>query len=700
MKLQTNLTIGFALVVLMVFMAGTTGFITNRRIIKSTDTIIDEKFPVNDASMEASVSLISTRDAAGELMLNEDGLDAIENEIREDIGDFNMWISMARYGTESREFTTSDAGEMYRKDNVDIVIPAVTPEVQQLAADADSKHEVFSDAAEALIKSRQDELAFYSQMEQQMEIFDSSYEAINEALVNYEDSRTSWNDKDSAMEARIILGRQKAIGEEYAGIAQSSPEQQADLRKEFEDLTPRYQAEAVRFPASVKESYQSFVEAATTMLDDKDESLARRDQTYHDMATLDSASQDVESVLSELETQVGDEIATAQAQADRVRIIGNITLVAAVILGLLMSIAIGIIIIRSVLRQLGSEPAEIAEIAELVSKGDLNYDYGDKEAVGVYASMKTMTENLTQIISNVLNASEMVDSGSGQLSSSAQQLSAGTSEQASSLEEVSSSMEELVSNIEQNTDNARSSEEIANRASESAATGGEAVNVTVDAMKSIAERIGIIEDIARNTNMLALNAAIEAARAGDAGKGFAVVASEVRKLAENSQKAAGEITEIASNSVEKAEKAGEIINRLVPDIRKTAELVQEITSASMEQSRGADQINTALTQLNQIIQQNASAAEEMAGMSEELAGQATQLKSTMSYFSSEGKNADSVLMLDHGGNSGTGEKARQTHQQITKTLHHQEEKPKAEPVIHAAKKQKDGDMPDHQFEEF
>jgi methyl-accepting chemotaxis protein len=145
-------------------------------------------------------------------------------------------------------------------------------------------------------------------------------------------------------------------------------------------------------------------------------------------------------------------------------------------------------------------------------------------------------------------------------------------------------------------------------------------------------KISIIEEIARQTNMLALNAAIEAARAGEHGKGFAVVAAEVRKLAERSQKAAGEINQLSASSVKVAEKAGEMLEKLVPDIQKTAELVKEISAASNEQNTGAEQINTALQQLEKIIQQNASASEEMASTSEELSGQAEQLLGTINFF--------------------------------------------------------------------
>ena len=186
--------------------------------------------------------------------------------------------------------------------------------------------------------------------------------------------------------------------------------------------------------------------------------------------------------------------------------------------------------------------------------------------------------------------------------------------------------------IKQNADNAMQTEKIALKSANDAQESGKAVTDAVSAMKQIAAKIGIIEEIARQTNLLALNAAIEAARAGEAGRGFAVVAAEVRKLAERSQTAAAEISHLSGSSMEVAERAGAMLAKLVPDIQKTAELVQEISASSKEQAGGADQINGAIQQLNTVVQQNAGAAEEMASTAEELASQAELLQDAVAYF--------------------------------------------------------------------
>ncbi len=273
-----------------------------------------------------------------------------------------------------------------------------------------------------------------------------------------------------------------------------------------------------------------------------------------------------------------------------------------------------------------------------LSEGHLSFTTKDRyksrndELGMLYGKLEVMTDQLKEVVGQVQSAADNVASGSEEMSSSSEELSQGSTEQASNLEEISSSMEQMGSNINQNADNATETDKIARQASQDAEEGGRQVQDTVRAMKDIAEKINIIEEIARQTNLLALNAAIEAARAGEAGKGFAVVAAEVRKLAERSGQAAKEISERSASSVDVAEKAGQMLEKMLPDIHKTAELVQEINAASKEQTAGADQINRAIAQLDQVVQQNASSAEEVSSTAEELASQAQQLQDSMSFF--------------------------------------------------------------------
>ncbi|MDO1580506.1 HAMP domain-containing methyl-accepting chemotaxis protein [Rhizobium oryzicola] len=276
---------------------------------------------------------------------------------------------------------------------------------------------------------------------------------------------------------------------------------------------------------------------------------------------------------------------------------------------------------------------ETARVADQIANGNLTVTpkpMSEQDTLGL--SLQSMVERLRGVVSDALSAGDNVSSGSQELSASSEQLSQGATEQASAAEEASASMEQMAANIKQNADNAAQTEKIARQSSRDAEVSGKAVLRAVGAMRTIADKISIVQEIARQTDLLALNAAVEAARAGEHGKGFAVVASEVRKLAERSQAAAAEISTLSGETVQVATEAGEMLNRLVPDIQKTAELISEISAACREQDIGAAQINEAIQQLDKVTQQNAGASEQMSATSEELASQAEELQASIAFF--------------------------------------------------------------------
>ena len=311
-------------------------------------------------------------------------------------------------------------------------------------------------------------------------------------------------------------------------------------------------------------------------------------------------------------------------------------------------VGLGVLLTRGLTRQLGGEPSYAADIAGRIAAGDLTVEValrpGDSDSM--LAAMKTMRDSLARIVGQVRRGTEAIAAASSQIAIGNMDLSTRTEEQASSLEETASSMEELTSTVQQNADNARQANGLATTASEVAERGGMVVSQVVDTMaaindssKKIVDIIGVIDGIAFQTNILALNAAVEAARAGEQGRGFAVVASEVRTLAQRSASAAKEIKGLIDDSVAKVDtgaklvdNAGATMDEVVASVRRVTDIMGEISSASLEQTSGIEQINMAVVQMDQVTQQNASLVEEAAAAAESLQDQAAKLARLVAVF--------------------------------------------------------------------
>jgi methyl-accepting chemotaxis protein len=292
------------------------------------------------------------------------------------------------------------------------------------------------------------------------------------------------------------------------------------------------------------------------------------------------------------------------------------------------------LIVIALSRGLGKAVTLAAQIAE----GDLRSiaeTKGDDEIADLLKAQNNMVLKLREVVGSVNSAVRNVASGSSQMAATSEELSQGATEQASATEESSAAVEQMAANIKQSAENASLTEKMAVKSADDARMSGKAVAEAVQAMQTIADRIMIVQEIARQTDLLALNAAVEAARAGEHGRGFAVVAAEVRKLAERSQTAAAEISSLSASTVRTAASAGEMLLGLVPDIEKTSALVTEISVASRELATGSSQISISIQQLDKVTQENTSAAEQLSSSANELAGQADALAEAISFFRME-----------------------------------------------------------------
>ena len=280
---------------------------------------------------------------------------------------------------------------------------------------------------------------------------------------------------------------------------------------------------------------------------------------------------------------------------------------------------------------------DMGAVADQMSEGNLTVQVTPRSADDSFANaFVSMIGTLSRVIGDMRSGAAAITSASQQLTASAQSLSEGANDEAASVEETTSSLEEINTSIARNATSSREMEQMALKGVKDADESAKAIQQMLAVMKTIADKVSIIEEIANQTNLLALNAAIEAARAGEHGRGFNVVATEVRKLAERSQAAAKEITRLTGSSQEVAEASGALLSELVPSIRKTANIVQTVAAASSDQASGIEQVTRALGQVDEITQRNAAAAEQLAAMAEEMSAQADTLQRQVSFFSVKG----------------------------------------------------------------
>ncbi len=426
-------------------------------------------------------------------------------------------------------------------------------------------------------------------------------------------------------EKNVILS---ASDEEIKGHLAQAAKYQAEVREQLAELDRSFVGNTL---------VQDFRTGFDTYAKHHQDVLALG-QLNNGLEAVSMMTGDVAAALGRAEEGLNRVVTTARdgMAADSVASTETYENARTILLGLLIgSVVIGVSIALWVALSVSRGLARSGALAQSVAQGDLTrrVEYTADDEIGdLIGHLNEMVHRLRGVVTDVASAASNVAAGSEELSSTSEQMSQGATEQASAAEEASSSMEEMASNIRQSAENASETEKIANRSAADAEASGTAVGQAVGAMRTIAAKITIVQEIARQTDLLALNAAIEAARAGEHGKGFAVVASEVRKLAERSQTAAAEIVTLAGDTVTISETAGQMLEKLVPDIRRTAQLVEEISSAAREQNIGAEQINTAIQQLDQVTQQNAGASEEMSSTSDELAAQAEQMQSAVSFF--------------------------------------------------------------------
>ena len=662
-NLQRKLLSGFLFVALMVIVSAIAGYLSLNRLAGEMNSVFEEKLPVKDVSMEASISLLELQSSASDYLLSTQNLKKLKSEIDSQFNIVQMWLQVLQSGTESKNFQKSPAAGIYKEHGLGITVPYVSTRVKKLTSETKSKLQELEKHLYDSIRARNKELTLYQELDKTEKKLDKSYNNLRSALAKI-DSQTKDFSDSALLKTQLLLSRLKSLMDEYAAQSTYDEARQNKLQKSYKQILASWDKQNNQLPNAIKSSFSQFAQTSNKLMRTTDSALQKKQTALECKKMLQGVGAQINEQLSRIETQADQEMQDGISASGKARSNGVMTLIIVAIICVGLAIILGIFIARRVTASL----RKATGFADKIAQGDFSVTIEEERQDEIGQLFKALNQSVTQLRSNfkdIINGVSTISSSSSgltevselmasnaeltsqksntvataaeEMSSNMNSIAAAVVQASTNIASVSSAAEEMNTSIEEIVGNTEKATEITNQAYSRTQEASEQVKQLNEAAEAIGKVTETINAISAQTNLLALNATIEAARAGEAGKGFAVVANEIKELAQQTNDATEEIKkkiqgiqESTSTTVEEITQISNVVNEVTEIVSSIATSMEQQSTATKDIAENIAQASQGVSEVTENVSQSSTVANDVAKDIVEVhkAGQDTAKSST------------------------------------------------------------------------